>query len=49
MTLAEINSLRRLPWSQLERRALDAGVRIGQIKQARTRDELRLLVIGAES
>ena len=49
MQLEQINSLRRLNWAALSRRAIEAGVPTYRIKAAATRDELRLLIVEAES
>ena len=46
---ADIEALRRCTWAQLDRKAIDAGVPLGRIKQARTRDELRLLILKARA
>jgi hypothetical protein len=49
VTLDEIERLRRLTWAALDRKALAAGVSLGQVRQAKTRDELRLLILKARS
>jgi hypothetical protein len=36
-------------WAALERRALEAGVRIGVIRSAATHDELRLAIAKKEA
>lgn len=45
ITEAEIERLRRLTWAALQRVALEAGVALYQVKAAKTRDELRLLIL----
>lgn len=49
MTLAAMNALRGLSWAALQRKALEAGVSLGKVRGAATRDELRLLIVGASS
>lgn len=48
-TVADINRLKRMTWAQLERQALEAGVSLGKIKGAATRDELRRAILVARS
>lgn len=45
VTEAEIERLRRLTWAALQRVALEAGVALYRVKAAKTRDELRLLIL----
>jgi hypothetical protein len=39
--------LRRLTWAALSREAIEAGVSLGKIRRAKTRDELRLAILKA--
>lgn len=39
--------LRGLGWAALERKALDAGVTLGKVQTAATREELRVLIVEA--
>ena len=49
VTVERIAKLKRMRWSELERAALEAGVTLGVIKRAKTRDELRRAILLAES
>lgn len=42
-----VEKLKGLSWAALERKALDAGVTLKQVRDAATRDELRLLIVEA--
>lgn len=44
-----LGRLRGLSWAALERKALDAGVTLKQVRDAVSRDELRLLIVEAAS
>jgi hypothetical protein len=48
-TLADIERLKRMRWSELERAALEAGVPLVAIKRAVTRDELRRAILLARN
>lgn len=48
VTVEEIERLRRLSWAALQREALEAGVSLGKVKQAPTRDALRLQILLAK-
>lgn len=43
----EILRLRRLTWAALQREALEAGIPVGRVSAAATRDELRLAILEA--
>jgi len=45
ITGVDIERLKRMRWSELERAALEAGVSRGTIKRAATRDELRRAIL----
>ena len=47
VTIAEIERLRRLTWAALQREALEADVPLHKVRDAATRDELRLLILEA--
>jgi hypothetical protein len=49
ITVADIERLKRMRWSELERAALEAGISLDMIKQAQTRDELRRAILLARS
>jgi hypothetical protein len=49
VTRAAMNALRGLSWAALQRKALDAGVPLGKVRAAATRDALRLLIVAATS
>lgn len=49
ITEADIAQLKRMRWSELDRAALEAGVSLGVIKRAKTRDELRRAILLARS
>ncbi len=42
-----LETLKGLSWAALERKALDAGVSLGKVQTAATRDELRQLIVEA--
>lgn len=45
----QIARLKRMRWSELERAAIEAGVTLKRIREAKTRDELRLEILKAPS
>jgi len=47
VTLEEINKLRGRSWATLEKKALEAGLSVAEIRKAATRDELRLAIVRA--
>lgn len=47
MTVEEIARLKRMRWSELEREAIEAGIPLYRIREAATRDELRLEIAKA--
>lgn len=49
ITTADIERLRRMRWSELERVALEAGITLRKVKEAATRDELRRAILWARS
>jgi hypothetical protein len=49
ITVADIERLKRMRWSELERTALEAGVSLAVVKRAATRDELRRAILLARS
>lgn len=49
VTVADIDRLKRMTWAQLDRVALDAGVPLAKVRQAKTRDELRRAILIAQS
>lgn len=49
VTVERIEQLKRMRWSELDRVALEAGVSLGVIKRAKTRDELRRAILIAEA
>lgn len=49
VTPVEIERLRRLSWAALQREALEADVPLRRMREAATRDELRLLILEARA
>lgn len=49
VTIDEIERLRRLTWAALQREALEAGVSLGKVRKAPTRDALRLQILLAKA
>lgn len=49
VTIAVIEQLKRMRWSELERAAIEAGVSLHVIERAATRDELRRAILIARS
>lgn len=47
-TVADIERLKRMRWSELQRVALEVGVSLGKVSGAKTRDELRLAILAAQ-
>lgn len=47
-TLATMNSLKGKTWATLQRIAVEAGIPLYKIREAPTRDALRLLIVDAE-
>lgn len=48
MTVQSMNSLKGKSWATLQRIALEVGVPLDKVREARTRDSLRLLIVDAE-
>lgn len=48
MTVGQMNSLKGKSWVTLQRIAVEAGIPLYKIREAPTRDALRLMIVDAE-